>query len=63
VRRKLRAKGADLTVGNRVDREDSGFGTSINTVHVADIAGREERWTALPKTEIAQRICSWLLTL
>ena len=63
VRRKLRAKGADLVVGNRIGQEGAGFGTPTNAVHAADAAGRAEEWPLMPKTEIAWRICSWLLQI
>ncbi|MCL1985782.1 MAG: bifunctional phosphopantothenoylcysteine decarboxylase/phosphopantothenate--cysteine ligase CoaBC, partial [Betaproteobacteria bacterium] len=63
VLRKLRDKGADMMVGNRIGQEGAGFGASTNVVHVADTAGRQEQWNLMPKTEIAWRICSWLLQL
>ena len=63
VRRKLRGKGADIVVGNRIGQEGAGFGAPTNTVHVVDVAGREEEWHLMPKTEIAWRVCSWLLQL
>jgi phosphopantothenoylcysteine decarboxylase/phosphopantothenate--cysteine ligase len=63
VRHKLRAKGADMVVGNRIGQEGAGFGTPTNAAHVADATGREEQWPLMPKTEIAWRICSWLLQL
>jgi phosphopantothenoylcysteine decarboxylase/phosphopantothenate--cysteine ligase len=63
VRGKLRAKGADIVVGNRIGQEGAGFGVPTNVVHVADAAGREEEWPLMPKTEIAWRVCSWLLRL
>jgi len=61
VRRKLRAKGADIMVGNRIGQEGMGFGATTNVVHVADATGREEQWPLMSKTEIAWRVCSWLL--
>jgi phosphopantothenoylcysteine decarboxylase/phosphopantothenate--cysteine ligase len=63
VRRKLRTKDADLVVGNRIGQEGAGFGAPTNAVHVVDAAGREEEWPLMPKTEVAWRICSWLLRL
>jgi phosphopantothenoylcysteine decarboxylase/phosphopantothenate--cysteine ligase len=63
VRSKLRAKGADLVVGNRIGEEGAGFGAVTNAVHVADATGREEQWPLMPKPEIAWRICSWLLQM
>ncbi len=63
VRFKLRAKGADLMVGNRIGQTGAGFGAPTNAVYAADASGREEEWLQMPKPEIAQRICSWLLRL
>jgi len=63
VRRKLKAKGADMMVGNRIGQEGTGFGAPTNAAHVADTTGREEQWPLMPKTEIAWRVCSWLLRL
>jgi len=63
VRGKLRAKNADIVVGNRIGEEGAVFGAATNAVHVADAAGREEQWPRMPKTEIAWRVCSWLLQL
>ena len=63
VRGKLRAKGADLVVGNRIGQEGAGFGAPTNVVYAADATGREEQWPLMPKTEIAWRICSWLSQL
>ena len=59
VRAKLLTKKADLVVGNLIA---DGFGTSDNTVFVADAAGREEHWTHLTKTDVAWRLLSWLLS-
>jgi phosphopantothenoylcysteine decarboxylase/phosphopantothenate--cysteine ligase len=63
VRGKLRSKGADLMLGNRVGRDGTGFGASSNAIYAADGTGREEEWPPLPKTEIARRVCSWLSAL
>ena len=63
VRRKLRAKGADLVVGNRIGQEGAGFGVPTNVALAADASGREEEWPLMLKTEVAWRICSWLLRL
>jgi phosphopantothenoylcysteine decarboxylase/phosphopantothenate--cysteine ligase len=63
VRDKLRAKGADIMVGNRIGQEGAGFGAPTNAVHVADVTGHEEQWPLMPKTEIAWRICTWLLRM
>lgn len=54
--KKLKAKNLDLIVANRVDRDDSGFGTATNAVCVLDRKGRLEQWPVLPKTEVAWRI-------
>jgi phosphopantothenoylcysteine decarboxylase/phosphopantothenate--cysteine ligase len=63
VARKLRDKGADIVVGNRIGQEGAGFGSPTNAVHLADARGREEEWPLMLKTEIAWRIYSWLLHL
>jgi phosphopantothenoylcysteine decarboxylase/phosphopantothenate--cysteine ligase len=63
VRRKLRTKGVDIMVGNRIGEAGAGFGASTNAVHVADATGREEQWPLMPKTEVAWRVCSWLLRM
>lgn len=57
VRHKLRAKGADMVVGNLIS---DGFATVDNTVFVAHADGREERFERLPKAELAWRLLSWL---
>ena len=59
VRGKLVSKKADIVVGNLLQ---DGFGTTRNTVFVADASGREERWTDLSKTAVAWRLLSWLLS-
>ena len=63
VRRKLRAKGVDLMVGNRIGQAGTGFESPTNAAHAVDATGREEQWPLMPKTEIAWRVCSWLLRL
>lgn len=63
VRRKLSVKKADIIVGNRVNTEGSGFGTSTDSVFVADSRGREENWPVRPKTDVAWDLCSWLCSL
>jgi len=60
VRRKLVSKGADMIVGNSIA---DGFGGASNRVFVADITGWEEHWPDMPKTEVAWKILSRLLTL
>ena len=62
VGHKLRAKGADIMVGNRIGQEGAGFGASTNAVYVADAAGGEE-WPLMPKTEVAWRVWTWLLRI
>ncbi len=60
VHHKLVSKQADMLVGNLLR---DGFGTSGNTVFIADRNGREESWSALPKPVIAWRLVSWLASL
>ena len=63
VRRKLASKGADMIVGNNVNQQGAGFGAPDNTVLVLDRNGREERWPARSKADIAWDLCTWLLSL
>ena len=63
VRRKLQDKGADIVIGNRIGQEGAGFGSPTNAAYAADATGREEEWPLMPKTEIAWRVCSWMLRL
>lgn len=63
VRVKLRGKGADIIAGNRIGQAGSGFGSATNSMAVADVRGREEQWPSLSKTDVAWRLCSWLLEL
>lgn len=63
VRSKLKAKNADLLVGNLVGVPDSGFASPLNQVFTADRNGREEQWPTLPKPEIAWRVFDWLSLL
>ena len=60
VRGKLTGKRADMVVGNLLS---DGFGTAQNSVFVADRNGREERFTDLPKTDLAWRLTAWLASL
>ena len=60
ARGKLRSKNAHMVVGNLIA---DGFGTARNTTFVTDIQGREECWQDLPKTEVARRALTWLLSL
>lgn len=59
VHDKLASKKADLIVGNLIA---DGFGTSSNTVYVADASGRTEHWCDVPKPDLAWRLLSWLLS-
>lgn len=61
--KKLRAKNADMVVGNIVGRPDSGFQSPTNEVFVTDRNGRQEEWPVQPKTEVAWRVLDWLLQL
>jgi phosphopantothenoylcysteine decarboxylase/phosphopantothenate--cysteine ligase len=61
--KKLRAKNADMVVGNIVGRADSGFQSPTNEVFVTDRNGRQEEWPVQPKTEVAWRVLDWLLQL
>lgn len=61
--KKLRAKNADMVVGNIVGRPDSGFQSATNEVFVTDRNGRQEEWPVQPKTEVAWRVLDWLLQL
>ncbi len=63
VRYKLQNKGADIIAGNNICASDSGFGTSTNSMVVADKHGREEIWPSLSKFDVAWRLCSWLLQI
>lgn len=63
ARKKLRAKNADMVVGNIVGRPDSGFQSPTNEVFVTDRNGRQEEWPVQPKTEVAWRVLDWLLQL
>ncbi len=63
VRKKLKAKGADIVAGNNISSADSGFGTATNAMYVADAQGKCEIWPTLSKTDVAWRLCSWLLEI
>jgi phosphopantothenoylcysteine decarboxylase/phosphopantothenate--cysteine ligase len=60
AREKLLRKGADLIVGNIVNRPDSGFETRTNQAYLLDKHGREEQLPVMPKSELAWRILDWL---
>ena len=55
AREKLRAKGADILVGNDISREGLGFGAEENEVHVVTRRG-ERLVPRAPKTEVAREI-------
>ncbi len=63
VQKKLHSKGADIIAGNNISRTDSGFGTATNAMFVMDTQGRSETWPTLAKTDVAWRLCSWLLNI
>lgn len=62
ARGKLESKKLDMVVGNLVGA-GRGFATAVNEVVVIDAVGRTESWPELPKTEIAWRLCDWILSL
>ncbi len=61
VKEKLSRKGADIIAGNSIVQEGSGFGSATNAMLVADRHGRCESWPTLAKSDVAWRLCSWLL--
>ncbi len=61
ARRKLRAKGADLIVGNDVTAPGAGFGSDTNLVSLFAADGAEETLPLLPKDEVADRILDWVV--
>ncbi len=61
VRQKLTRKGANILAGNNITAADSGFGTATNAMYVVDDRGNSETWPTLAKTDVAWRLCSWLL--
>ncbi len=63
VRVKLAKKGADIIAGNNILQPDSGFGSPTNAMTVADKHGRLEEWPVLSKSDVAWRLCSWLVSL
>ena len=56
ARRKLARKGCDLLVANDVSREDAGFETDENAVHLFTPDGQVDELPLLPKAEVAARI-------
>jgi phosphopantothenoylcysteine decarboxylase/phosphopantothenate--cysteine ligase len=63
TRAKVRSKGADIIVGNRVGLPGSGFASPTNEVFVVDASEREEAWPELPKPDVAWRLLNWLFSL
>ncbi|MBQ7739493.1 MAG: bifunctional phosphopantothenoylcysteine decarboxylase/phosphopantothenate--cysteine ligase CoaBC [Desulfovibrionaceae bacterium] len=58
---KCKRKKADLLAANRVNPGESTFGSPTNQVCVVNSAGCGEIWPVLSKSEVAWRLCSWLL--
>jgi phosphopantothenoylcysteine decarboxylase/phosphopantothenate--cysteine ligase len=63
ARRKLAAKGCDMVVGNRVDREGTGFGAEDNEVVLVMRTGEAVALPRASKREIADQIFDRLLKL
>jgi phosphopantothenoylcysteine decarboxylase/phosphopantothenate--cysteine ligase len=63
ARRKLASKGCDMVVGNRVDREGTGFGADENEVVLAMRTGETVALPRASKREIAGQIFDRLLKL
>jgi phosphopantothenoylcysteine decarboxylase/phosphopantothenate--cysteine ligase len=63
ARRKLEAKNCDMVVGNRVDREGTGFGAEENEVLLVTRSGEAVEVPRASKREIAGRIFDELLKL
>ena len=63
ARRKLAAKGCDLVVGNRVDREGVGFGADENEVTLVLATGEAIPLPRASKRELAGRIFDEALKL
>jgi phosphopantothenoylcysteine decarboxylase / phosphopantothenate---cysteine ligase len=63
ARRKLVSKHCDMLVGNRVDREDAGFGSDDNEVVLVMRTGEAVALPRAPKREVADRIFDHLLKL
>lgn len=58
---KCARKQADVLAANRVNAEDSGFGSPTNAMAVVSRTGREEAWPVQSKMDVAWDLCSWLL--
>ncbi len=63
MRAKLKAKRADLMVGNLIGLPDAAFASPTNRVCVIDATGREEEWPLQSKPDVAWRIVEWLSRL
>ncbi|MDR2573306.1 MAG: bifunctional phosphopantothenoylcysteine decarboxylase/phosphopantothenate--cysteine ligase CoaBC [Desulfovibrio sp.] len=63
AREKRANKNADVLAANHIDREGGAFGSSVNSLAVADACGREEIWPERGKADAAWDLCSWLLTI
>jgi phosphopantothenoylcysteine decarboxylase/phosphopantothenate--cysteine ligase len=63
ARRKLASKGCDMVVGNRVDREGTGFGAEDNEVVLVMRTGEVVALPRASKREVADRIFDRLLKL
>jgi phosphopantothenoylcysteine decarboxylase/phosphopantothenate--cysteine ligase len=63
ARRKLEAKGCDMVVGNRVDREGTGFGAEDNEVVLVMRTGEAVALPRASKRKIADQIFDRLLKL
>jgi phosphopantothenoylcysteine decarboxylase/phosphopantothenate--cysteine ligase len=59
--RKLNAKNLDLIVANDVSLPDAGFAVDTNRVEFLDRQGRREQLPLLAKTDVAERLCDWLV--
>jgi phosphopantothenoylcysteine decarboxylase/phosphopantothenate--cysteine ligase len=59
--RKLREKHLDLIVANDVSAADAGFESETNRVHLIDAHGQHDELPLLPKEEVAEQICAWLV--
>lgn len=60
ARDKLMRKRCDVIIANPIGRRDAGFAAATNAALALAADGRQERWPALPKTEIAAKIWDFL---
>ncbi len=56
-------KGAHVLAANRVNSNESGFGTDNNSVAVVDATGHEAIWPSQSKADVAWDLCTRLLEL